>query len=373
MNSTFGPWATAMHSGQHATLSSFWKERMSRLAAITPAPAAVSRQSALLLWVIAVFAGAMPTLHGVAAPRENAADVQPQHSGRLFVSGWIRATAPGETEPQDLRGIFSIDPETGEWKRLLESGHGARVSPDGETLIFSRDDETWNCDAKEAAGPGKIANVSGKTSWTADGKHFVVSPGEFDEMNPDKGWRTQTWKISADGLTRTELAIPATDSVEDCSPTGDLVVTCSDRHPPHGSGYQLYVMQSNGGDQRRITQDGLNCDARFSPDGKRIAYLHQDKNGNSLRIVDVNGANEQTILRENGHSNSTRSAAWSADGKRLAVIRYDWQTDENGERVIRDPSDARHRIELMDADGGNPSELALKDAEIVWLGDLDWR
>src|SRR5437763_1194988 len=82
-------------------------------------------------------------------------------------------------------------------------------------------------------------------------------------MNKSFGWR-----IDADGHNPTRLPIPATDSVEDWSPDGQWFVTCSDRHPPHGSGYQLYLMKTDGTQQRRLTRGGLNVYARFSPDGR---------------------------------------------------------------------------------------------------------
>ena len=65
-------------------------------------------------------------------------------------------------------------------------------------------------------------------------------------------------------------SIPETHQVDDWSPDGRWLVTQSDRHPPHGSGFKLYLMRPDGTGQRRLTEGGgENINARFSPDSLR--------------------------------------------------------------------------------------------------------
>ena len=72
--------------------------------------------------------------------------------------------------------------------------------------------------------------------------------------------RDETWRFNVDGSGAVKLPIPETDEVDDWSPDGRWLVTVSDRHPPHGSGYQLYLMHPDGTDQRRLTEGrGLEC------------------------------------------------------------------------------------------------------------------
>ena len=70
----------------------------------------------------------------------------------------------------------------------------------------------------------------------------------------DNESRGENWRFNADGSGATKLPIPDTDEVDDWSPDGRWLVTVSDRHPPHGSGYQLYVMRPDGTEQRRLTE-----------------------------------------------------------------------------------------------------------------------
>ena len=375
MNDSFGPWATAMDSSSVMTLSAFWKNRMGRLTAIAQHPARHSWRNVALLIGLLVATCLLPTFRGAVAQQDTTEEARDgQNLGRIYINGTLRV-AGDDGESETIRGIFSINPATGEWKQLLDYGYSPRVSPDGQTLIFGHEDQIWNCDTKEAAGPGRIVDLNGKKSWTPDGKHFIVSSGKYiEEDGQEEGWKVETVKVSADGLIRNSLPIPDTDFVEDCSPNGDWVVTSTDRHPPKGRGYQLYVMRLDGSEQRRITESGLNVYARFSPDGEKIAYVHQ-KNGNSLRVVDFDGSNERILSSEQGYSNSCGGPSWSPDGKQLAVLKYDWGTNpETGRRQISDPADANYRLEIMDADSGDSRVLELKDVEqVIWLGHPDWR
>src|SRR5262249_56273924 len=138
-----------------------------------------------------------------------------------------------------------------------------------------------NCDTGGSDNPGKVADFGSLALWSPDGKHLVVNQGKF----ANEAWSHHTWHMGADGSGAKKLPIPETDEVDDWSLDGQWFVTVSDRHPPHGSGYQLYVMRPDGTGQRRLTEGGLNCYPRFAPDGRRIVYIRQTaKEGNSLWV-----------------------------------------------------------------------------------------
>jgi TolB protein len=204
-------------------------------------------------------------------------------------------------------------------------------------------------------------------SWSPDGKTLVVSKNKLE----NKSWTSQTFRIDANGNNARELPIPKTDEVDDWSPDGKWFVTVSDRHPPHGHGYQLYVMHPDGTGERRLTRDGLNCYPRFSPDSRKIVYTHQTaKEGNSIWVVDVDGKNAREVIKEENLV-SPDFACWSPDGKRLALIRFKLERGDDG--VRSSGPDAECRLEIMDADGQNCRRLTLADATISWLGHADWR
>lgn len=137
--------------------------------------------------------------------------------------------------------------------------------------------------------------------------------------------------------------------------------------------WQLIV--EDGTQERRLTENGLNVYARFSPDGTKILYLHQTgKDGNSIWTVDIDGKNAKQIVKEVGLA-SPDGAFWSPDGKQIAVMMFNWQIDEKGQKVRDINSDTTDfRIEIMDADGANRRRLKLAGAEFMFIGSLgDWR
>jgi len=304
---------------------------------------------------------------------------QAKRKPQIYLNASLKVKRPGDDEAQNYRGIIAIDPETGKWRKITGSGYNPRVSPDRETVLFVKhtgvadgrvvESELWNCDTGGTDNPGKITNLGGLACWSPDGKHLVVNHGKTEN---DK-WIHHTWRIDADGRNPKELAIPKTDEVDDWSPDGKWFVTVSDRHPPHGHGYQLYVMHPDGSGERRLTKNGLNCYPRFSPDSRTVVYCHQTaKEGNSIWVVDIDGKNARPLIKEEDLV-SPNFACWSPDGKRLAVLRFKWEQDEKGERFTRNPNDADYHILIMDADGQNRRRLDLADATVSWLGHGDWR
>jgi Tol biopolymer transport system component len=362
-------------------LSTFWKRRLTLLLPTSRSSAGVSRLAALGIVMAAVLACLLPTFRQAPVRAEpQKAQANAKGRGRLYVSAALRYKPEGkDQEEKHYNLIIAIDPDTGKWQQITEQGNFGRVSPDRQTLVFGRGDAIWNCDTGGSNNPGKISDRSGRPIWSPDGKYLVATKQENLDKDNEKdrktpAWRDETWRIDADGANPTRLPIPDTDSVEDWSPDGQWFVTCSDRHPPYGHGYQLYLMKTDGTQQRRLTRGGLNVYARFSPDGRKIVYSRQTaKEGNSIWVVNVDGKNAREIIKEVGLA-SPDSAFWSPDGKQLAVVLFDWEVDEKGRKFVGDAEKAHFRIEIMDADGTNRRELKLPDAKFVFIQALgDWR
>jgi beta-lactamase regulating signal transducer with metallopeptidase domain len=329
-------------------------------------------------------------------PSEKSAQGNPsteQFAGRLIVNGTIRRT-DGDAQSEPMHNIVvSIDPNTGHWKPITTGGHSARISPDGTTLAFEKSspllpnglvdgaaatrEELWTCDARTGADARRLAEVGGRPIWSPDGRELVSSDGKHidrdDNETPEKPvWEVATWKLSRDGGEKTELPIPSTDFVEDWSPDGEWFVTSSDRHAPYGSGYQIYLMRTDGTAQRRLTDGrGLNVYVRFSPDGKQIVFLHQEKSKNSIRTIDVATGDETVVFEDDGLTKVT-FACWSPDGKRLAIMRQQWYLNDKGEQRLSGDS-ANPTLAILDLVTKDLRELKLQNAEVKWLGHADWR
>jgi beta-lactamase regulating signal transducer with metallopeptidase domain len=363
-------------------LSTFWKRRLTMLFSTSRSPQ-LSRRTGLILAAAAILGCLLPTIqHAPIQAEPPEARPGARAKGRIYVTAVLRFKDKGEDEEKKHYNLLiAIDPATGKWQKMADDAHFGRVSPDGQTLVFWRfEGGIWNCDTGGSNNPGKISDKSGRPIWSPDGKHLVATKQEDLDKDNEKdrktpAWRDETWRFDAAGRGPIKLPIPDTDSVEDWSPDGQWFITSSDRHPPYGHGYQLYLMKTDGTEQRRLTKGGLNVYARFSPDGKKILFLRQTaREGNSIWTMDVDGKNAREIVKEVGLA-SPNGAFWSPDGKQIAVILFNWDLDDDGKKVGRAGSDAAdHRIELMNADGTNRRPLKLQGAKFDFIGSLgDWR
>lgn len=359
-------------------LSTFWRRRLTMLVSASQSSPRLSRAAYLGLASAALAACLLPTLWH--APVQAQAPAAAKAEGRIYVSASYRIKPEGADEEKTVHNvIIAIDPATGEWQVVVENGYAARLSPDRRTLVFNRhEDGIWKCEA-DGQYPIKIFDMDGRPVWSADGKQLVVTKQEdLDKDNvkdrTTPAWKCETWRIDVDGRNAVKVPIPDTDWVADWCPDGQWFVAGTDRHRPYGHGYQLYLMKTDGAEERRLTHDGLNVYSRISPDGKKVLYVHQTRaEGNSIWTVDVDGENATEIVKEVGLSRPG-GAFWSPDGKQIAVILSDWELDENGQKVTRLSDANRFRIEIMDADGTNRRELTLKGANFFFINSLgDWR
>jgi RNA polymerase sigma factor (sigma-70 family) len=274
---------------------------------------------------------------------------------------WLLQKVPPST-------LLAIDPETGMGSKIADQVWNLRLSPDGKSLVLLRDKEWVLCDARGTSTPTKLAARDGRPIWSPDGKYVAGTSGKL--KLPEDSRVTESWRVTADGKEEVKLPVPNTDFIEDWSPDGKWFLTCSDRHEPRGRGYQLYLISPDGKKEQRLTKDGLNCYGRFSPDGRRIVYLHSERGVSELRVMTVDGKEDKTVLQQQGQTQPD-GACWSPDGNRLAVVLIERKKDA---RIS--PENESHRLEIMDADGKNRRELKLTDGNNrkVWrLGPPDWR
>lgn len=316
----------------------------------------------------AIIAVVLLQISAVAAA-DDANASQTKSIGRIFVTVFVRKDNSFENV------LITVDPTTGKWQKFGDSErvNSVRVSPDAKTLLFAKhDDGIWVCAAQEGSEQRRLMYTGMQPVWSGDGTQVISHDGKYED---GKGWRHSNWRINADRTDLVRLPLPETDGVEDWSPDGQWVVTVSDRHPPQGSGYQLYVMRPDGTEERRITQDGLNVYSRFSPDSRSVVYTHQDKNGNSLWVVNVDGTNPREIVKAEGAggAGAVGAACWSPDGKQLVVHRFDWELDENGRKIKRAGNGHDDRLEIVDADGKNMRRLTLEELRPLEMGHPDWR
>jgi Tol biopolymer transport system component len=159
-------------------------------------------------------------------------------------------------------------------------------------------------------------------------------------------------------------------------------------------GYQIYVMNSDGSNQKRlISSPDSHFDPSWAPGGERIAFTLFEYGADILQVyvMDANGSSLKNIsisLDDNGWP------AWSPDGKRIALYAYNngapglyvmradgsnnvnltnrgwldrepsWSPD--GEKIAFTPGNA---IYVINADGSNMKRLIIDATNPAWSPD----
>jgi Tol biopolymer transport system component len=269
-------------------------------------------------------------------------------AGLIFAYAVIEIkTSEGATKHEN--GCIAIDPNTGQWQKISARALSVRVSPHGGRLALSEyapgsptpDDfpSIFLLDA-QTPKPEKIIENCFTAVWSPDGNRLLYSR---PKTAAGIGWRGPSWTYNLNSRKMEQTAIPETDHVADWSPNGDWLVTVSDRDPPFGRGYQLYVMHPDGTQQRRISDGtGLNVDPRFRPNSNQLLYVHQARDGNSLWMVDFDSSNRRQLLHGETLGESFE-ACWSPDGKWIAVSSLSYEVDAEGHFKMGGQTSQRRR------------------------------
>lgn len=157
-------------------------------------------------------------------------------------------------------------------------------SPDGSKLAYVSFERGRPIVFVQDLNTGRrtvVARYPGSNSapaWSPDGKTLAVA------LSKDAS--SQIYLIKANGmgapvrLTRGG----ALDTEPAFSPDGDWIYFTSDR----GGSPQIYKMRANGGRATRVTFDGsYNVSPDPSPDGRYLAFVHQDRAGFHIAVMEL--------------------------------------------------------------------------------------
>ena len=218
-------------------------------------------------------------------------------------------------------------------------------SPDGTRIAWyeRRSLVVANADGTNRHAVGVLASGTVPPSWSPDGSRIAFSKtnGIVQVAN-------------ADGSGEIPLAAGQDPA---WSPDGTQVAFLRGSEPLV-RGNDVFVVHSDGSQERRLTSDGImgTLDPRWSPDGTKLLVVRGGWVANTARahVIDV-ASGSATVLAPVG----VLSPAWSPDGSRIAYT-----------TVARNGS---LRIAVMNADGSNPhlvtsdsGELPSNDADPAW-------
>jgi TolB protein len=207
------------------------------------------------------------------------------------------------------------------------------------------------------------------------------SPQRAEDSGPDSGdivfavnrdgWN-EIWVMDEGGGNRrrlTETQPPRVDAAGNTSPAwspqGDRIafVSSGDAADEDENRHEIWVMDEGGGGAEQLTKnESLDSDPSWSPDGKRIAFVRADFWGTdqvvtSLRVIDADGSDEETLLQEQPLV-FVSSPAWSPDGERIAFSRASFK----GEQL-------ELTLHVMRSDGRGLMQVAVQAGQAAWSPD----
>jgi dipeptidyl aminopeptidase/acylaminoacyl peptidase len=149
--------------------------------------------------------------------------------------------------------------------------------------------------------------------------------------------------------------------------------------------HELWLTDAQGQNARRVCPKQTDCtEPKFSPDGKRLAYLSDADETQQLWVARVGGGGKRAITSGDV---GVSEFDWAPDGTKLVIVKNDprvRKTDKTpwvitGSQIQRDGQgfdDGRHtHLWIVEASGGTPKPLtsgAYDDATPRWSpkGDL---
>ena len=310
----------------------------------------------------------------------------PKLSWTVDGSALLTSYAPHLHAPSGWR-IARIDIATGEPNPLTTpppgtvGDHSPVVSPDGRHFAFIRRLSGGVSDvfvaALDGTSPRRVtfddADLTG-IDWTGDGRAIVYSS---DRAGGYSLWRTaidggqptlvaggaarmkhpvvdrighrvvyENWNYEINlwqAGSAPHVASPITRTSElwnlypQVSPSGTEIAYVSTQSGSH----DLWTANRDGSQARQLTRlpNGAVQSPRWSPDGRRIAYLARGLAGVDVHVVDATTANVTTLTSNT--SNET-APAWTHDGARVLYGAADergqwniWSVDASGRRDVR--------------------------------------
>jgi len=229
---------------------------------------------------------------------------QQQGQGRLY--SLIVSDQDGENEYTIME---STDPiMSPAWSP--DSRQLAYVSFEGNrSSIFVQTLRTGNR-FKVSSKPG----INGAPSFSPDGRKLVVTLGGVDG-NLDIHVLDITSR-----QTRRLTTHRAIDTEGTWSPDGRYIYFTSDR----SGGPQVYRVSANGGTPERVTFEGsYNARPRLSPDGSRLAVVHNDRGNFRIAVMDLERKN--LLVLSEGRQDESPSFAPNSD-----ILIYATRQGRNG-------------------------------------------
>jgi TolB protein len=266
----------------------------------------------------------------------------------VFATRVAYVTAAGQGENRQYRLIVSDQDGENEYT-ILESSDplmSPAWSPDSRQLAYVSFEDSRSSIWVQTLRTGNRIRVSsepgvnGAPAFSPDGRQLVLTLGGADG-NLDI--------YVMDLATRQKRRLTthrAIDTEGTWSPDGRYIYFNSDR----AGGPQVYRVPVSGGTPERVTFEGsYNARPRLSPDGKKLAVVHNDRGNFRIAVYDLERDNQMVVV-STGRQDESPSFAPNSD-----TLIYATRQSRNGElETVTADGLIRQRIQSRGGDVREP-------------------
>lgn len=243
-------------------------------------------------------------------------------------------------------------------------------SPDGTRVVFAskRDDAAYQlfvAGIQEGSIEPLIADsmVPGRApNWSPDGQWIV--------FHSDRDGNVDIYRVHRDGSELTRVTTdPADDRYPVWSPDGESILFLSERATDDAGLGELYVMDADGGSLARLTQnEASEGHAVWSSDGQQILFTSDRRGGHDIYAMDADGSNARRLA----DVDYDRHPSFAPDGQRFVF----YSSVNNGQLFLASPeTEEPLQVQTGLVKSWSPSWSPVNgDERIVFVGryDGDW-
>lgn len=217
--------------------------------------------------------------------------------------------------------IFVMEPQSENPRRITggnANDFNPAFSPDGSRIAFNSDRDgthhiyTMNLDGSDIRRLTNGQSNNRSPAWAPDGSAIV--------FQSDRDGRDHLWTVPVGGGEPQQITRgPQNDSAPSWSLDGTWIAYQSDAG---GGVTHVFVVDRRGGTPRQVT-DGPARDNRpvWSPDGRRLAFARFENNQWNIYLMNADGSDVRKLTEGSFNINPS----WSPDGRHLL-----FQSDREG-------------------------------------------